>query len=176
MQLVDVRDSQKRTPLMLAVQNDNEGRKACTDILLSYTSQVDLFDNNGRTALHYASCRGFEDCVSSLLDAKASPYQKDFLGKTPFHLAAAMGHLYVLKQLIQQGDDSLVDVKLLDHQSYTPLHWAAYKGEESFLVFSHFFISLFLIHLSDSIWSLKPFIYYCPLSVCLNNNCPSVVC
>ncbi|XP_046445039.1 serine/threonine-protein phosphatase 6 regulatory ankyrin repeat subunit A-like isoform X3 [Daphnia pulex] len=131
MQLVDVRDSKKRTPLMLAVQNENEGRKACTDILLSYTSQVDLFDNNGRTALHYASCRGFEDCVSSLLDAKASPYQKDFLGKTPFHLAAAMGHVYVLKQLIQQGADSLGDVKLLDHQSYTPLHWAAYKGREN---------------------------------------------
>ena len=129
--LVDARDSQNRTPLMFAVQNQNEGRKPTTDILLRYTSQVDLFDNNGRTALHYASCQGFEDCVSSLLNAKASLYQKDFLGKTPFHLAAAMGHVYVLKQLIQRGTDSLIDVKLLDSQSYTPLHWAAYKGKES---------------------------------------------
>ena len=115
---------------MLAVQNGNEGRKACTDILLSYTSEVDLLDNNGRTALHYASYRGFEDCVSSLLDAKAYPYQKDFLGKTPFHLAAASGHVYVLKQLIQQATVSLFDSKLLDNQRYTPLHWAAYKGKE----------------------------------------------
>lgn len=129
MELVDVRDSQNRTPLMLAVQNASEGRKQSTDTLLAYGSVLDLFDNNGRTALHYASCRGSEDCVTSLLDAKASPYQKDHLGKTPFHLAAAAGNVNVLKQLLSQDNEPLDDLKLLDNEQYTPLHWAAYKGK-----------------------------------------------
>lgn len=129
MNLLDARDSQDRTPLMLAVQNESEGRKRSTDILLEYASLVDLCDKNGRTALHYASCRGFEDCVTSLLDAKASPYQKDYLGKTPFHLAAAAGHVNVLKQLMPQDNEPLVDLKLPDNQHCTPLHWAAYKGK-----------------------------------------------
>lgn len=131
MELVDVRDSQNRTPLMLAVQNASEGRKQSTDTLLAYGSVLDLFDNNGRTALHYASCRGSEDCVTSLLDAKASPYQKDHLGKTPFHLAAAAGNVNVLKQLLSQDNEPLDDLKLLDNEQYTPLHWAAYKGHEN---------------------------------------------
>ncbi len=119
-----------RTPLMLAVEG---GHSQCTDILISCKSQIDLSDANGRTALHRASCRGFEDCINSLLEAKASPCPKDCLGKTPLHLAASMGHVYVLKQLIQQCDvmqcGPLINSNLQDSQNYTPLHWAAYKGK-----------------------------------------------
>ena len=110
---------------MLAVEGASS---QCTDILISCTSQVDLSDANGRTALHRASCRGLEECVTSLLEAKASPCRKDCLGKTPLHLAASAGHVYVLKQLIEQCIP-LDASTLQDSQNYTPLHWAAYKGK-----------------------------------------------
>lgn len=110
---------------MLAVEG---GHSPCSDILLNCKSKIDLSDVNGRTALHRASSRGFEECVSSLLLAKASPLHKDCLGKTALHLASSMGHVSVLKLLIQHCPDTFTDSDLQDCQSYTPLHWASYKG------------------------------------------------
>lgn len=109
---------------MLAVEG---GHAKCTEILLGRQDSVDSGDANGRTALHRAACRGFEDCVALLLAVKASPFKKDVLGKTPLHLAAAMGYVCVLKQLAQNGDPPTA-YSLQDLQNYTPLHWAAYKS------------------------------------------------
>ena len=122
--LADVRDSQMRTPLMLAVEG---GYAQCTDVLLGCNSSVDLFDVNRRTALHRAASRGFEDCVISLLEAKATVNVPDCRGKTPLHLSSAAGHVNVLKLLIQHCNVS-VAVTATDAQNTTPLHWAAYKG------------------------------------------------
>lgn len=139
--LADVRDSQMRTPLMLASEG---GHAHCTNVLLSYTSSVDLCDINMRSALHrgsileiaflvfsigesfdciLASARGFEDCVSSLLEAKASPTRQDFKGKTALHFAAAGGHVNVLKLLIKHCGLQAVINTMVDAQGFTTLHW-----------------------------------------------------
>ena len=120
--LADVRDSRKRTPLMLAVEG---GHEQCTDVLLCCNSQIDLFDVNHRSALHRAAWKGLEDCVSSLLEAKAS-FLPDKTGKTCCHLAAAMGHSHILKLLIQHCDARII--WSTDSRGFHALHWAAYKG------------------------------------------------
>ena len=122
--MADVRDSQMRTPLMLAVEG---GYAQCTDVLLGCGSSIDLFDMNRRTALHRAASRGFEDCVVPLLEAKALVDIPDCRGKTPIHLAAAGGHVNVLKLLIEHCHPSIA-LTCTDAQNFTPLHWAAFKG------------------------------------------------
>lgn len=128
---------------MLAV---DAGHAQCAENLIRSNANVNLCDVNGRTALHRASCRGFHDCVTLLLDAKASPLQKDCLGKTPLHLASSMGHVLVVKQLMQFWPGPITENELMDSQNYTPLHWAAYKGD--FVCCFYFVFPLTIKHAS----------------------------
>lgn len=109
---------------MLAVEG---GHAQCTDVMIGCSASVDVVDINNRSALHRAAVRGFEDCVTSLLEAKASVLLQDSRGKTAVHLAASAGHVNVLKLLLKHCDP-IAAVAVLDAQSCTPLHWAAYKG------------------------------------------------
>ena len=82
-------------------------------------------DEQGRGALHYAVQSGNEEIVRGFLRRGLSPLQKDSLGMTPFHLAAAAGGV-VLLQLLYWQDRSTID--LLDHQHSSALYLAAQEG------------------------------------------------
>ncbi|KAL2132753.1 hypothetical protein VTI74DRAFT_3408 [Chaetomium olivicolor] len=61
---VNVRDSQGRTPLHLAVLHD---REALAKLLLQHGADVNTRDSAGRTALHYAIDNGLATIVAVLL-------------------------------------------------------------------------------------------------------------
>lgn len=71
---------------------------------------------------------GHEDCVTALLEHKASVLCRDTQGRTPLHYAASRGHTEILACLVQAAVAEEPHKQLLDNKQYTPLHWAAYKG------------------------------------------------
>lgn len=71
---------------------------------------------------------GQDDCVTALLEHKASALCRDIQGRTPLHYAASRGHTEILANLVQAAVATDQQDKLLDNKQYTPLHWAAYKG------------------------------------------------
>lgn len=74
---------------------------------------------------------GHDDCVTALLEHKASALCRDAQGSTPLHYAASRGHTEILASLVQAAIATDPQDKLLDNKQYTPLHWAAYKGSLS---------------------------------------------
>lgn len=74
---------------------------------------------------------GHDDCVTAMLEHKASALCRDAQGSTPLHYAASRGHTEILASLVQAAIATDPQDKLLDNKQYTPLHWAAYKGSLS---------------------------------------------
>lgn len=87
---------------------------------------MDVFDENGKAALHLASERGRLEIGNMLLKYKAFVNAKTKLGLTPLHLAAENGFNDLVKMLIEKYDAS-IDARSLDKK--TPLHKAAENGQ-----------------------------------------------
>ena len=81
---------------------------------------INRHDNKGRTALHFASSRGSDEIVHSLLEHGANPNLQDFNGSTPLHLAALTHHIRVITLLLRFG----ADASATDAFGKTPLHLA----------------------------------------------------
>ncbi|XP_015190823.1 PREDICTED: ankyrin repeat domain-containing protein 54-like [Polistes dominula] len=104
--------------------------------LAAYTNNVELMkrvlmagvspdnrDEQGRTPLHLASCRGFEQIVSLLLEHGADPNKRDIVGNTPLHLAAVASNISVVTLLLKAG----TNVHSLDKYGCSPLRIAQKK-------------------------------------------------
>ncbi len=78
---------------------------------------VNATDTRGRTALSYAAELGNAQMAKALLDAGASPDQRDKPGDVPLHWAANNGHAEVIKVLL--AGHATVDAP--DRQGITPL-------------------------------------------------------
>ena len=79
----------------------------------------------GNTALHYASCGGYEDVVSVLLQHSAVLEHQNENGHTPLMEAASGGHTGVARLLLDKG------AGINTHSSEfkeSALTLAAYKG------------------------------------------------
>ena len=83
---------------MAAVQRDDR------DMLTQILSKEQTYgpDDMGR-ALHYASNKGFDECVRLLLEANALPDIHDSSGCSALLLASKRGHAPVLRLLIKAG-------------------------------------------------------------------------
>ena len=79
----------------------------------------------GNTALHYASCGGYEDVVSVLLDNSADLEHQNENGHTPLMEAASGGHIGVAKLLLDKGAG--INTHSSDFKE-SALTLAAYKG------------------------------------------------
>ena len=100
-------------------------------VILEYLSQCPSIDvesknNNGRTALHYASQQGKLPAVKCLVE-KCGSRSRDCVDKkniTPLHLAADNGHFDIVKYLCSNK----VNCMAQDNNGTIPLHTAALKG------------------------------------------------
>jgi ankyrin repeat protein len=83
-------------------------------------------DDKGRTALHWAACRGHEAVVAFLLEQGAQANRMDVFSKTPLMWAYEKGHLGVVRMLAEHmGEEGL---KEKHAKGRTVLHWAVKKG------------------------------------------------
>jgi ankyrin repeat protein len=119
---VNVRDADKRTPLMWAAFN---GHTPVASFLLGQGAEVDAKDNNGRTALMYAASGPFQEIVELLLKNGAEINTQGTLeGFTALMTAAAEGQLEVVRLLLIYGANP--DIK--DHDGDTAENFAKEKG------------------------------------------------
>ncbi|XP_071550647.1 uncharacterized protein [Panulirus ornatus] len=113
------------TALHLAVA---EARKDTVDVILSVQKcNVDLTDNQFRTALHWACNRGLTAIVGCLLERGAHLGAVDVYGATPLHYAAQLNHDDTVELLVRRPcvrDDP-------SKEGYTALLWAAAQGADS---------------------------------------------
>lgn len=93
--------------------------------LLEEGADVNLSDECGRTALHWACTRHQPNAVASLLLSGAKVNLPDNCGYTALQRAACEGHINIVRQLIKHSAN-------VDHQDdqhgNTALHEAAWKG------------------------------------------------
>ncbi|XP_046988448.1 ankyrin repeat domain-containing protein 54 [Schistocerca americana] len=110
--------------------NERKLRHACStnnldlvQALLDMGVNPNCYDDQRRSPLHLAACRGYADVVKLLLDKGANPNQRDSLGNTPLHLAACTNNLSVVTLLLKAG----TDVSSLDLFGRNPLQLAQAK-------------------------------------------------
>nr|CAH7722319.1 unnamed protein product [Callosobruchus chinensis] len=111
------------TPLLIA---SRKGHIDLVNNLLANHARVDVFDNDGRSALHLASEQGYLHVCDSLLTNKAFINSKSRNGRTALHLAAMNGYIHLVKFLIKDHN-AVIDILTLKKQ--TPLHLAAAAGQ-----------------------------------------------
>ncbi|CAH0581126.1 unnamed protein product [Chrysodeixis includens] len=111
------------TPLLIAC---HRGHMELVSTLLSNHARVDVFDTEGRSALHLAAEHGFLQVCDALLTNKAFINSKARNGRTALHLAAMNGYAHLVKFLIRDHN-AMIDVLTLKKQ--TPLHLAAASGQ-----------------------------------------------
>ena len=125
----------KVTPLMMAVENC---RKDVVSFLIEHEANVDLQDEDGDTALHFA-CRSHAslEILSCLIENGASINACTNCKVTPLMMAVENCHKDVVSYLIEHG----ANVDLQDEDGDTALHYVAYQESrvdktETFLTLS----------------------------------------
>lgn len=111
------------SPLLFACQ---AGTLAIVDFLLKHGARVDVFDENGKAALHLAAEKGHNDVIELLLKYKAFINVRSKKGMTPLHMAARNGYGNIVRQIITQHG-AMLDALTLNKE--TPLHLAAERGQ-----------------------------------------------
>lgn len=111
------------TPLLIAC---HKGHMELVTTLLGNHARVDVFDTEGRSALHLAAERGYLQVCDALLSNKAFINSKSRVGRTALHLAAMNGFTHLVKFLIRDHN-AVIDILTLRKQ--TPLHLAAGNGQ-----------------------------------------------
>ncbi|XP_034945835.1 ankyrin-1 isoform X2 [Chelonus insularis] len=111
------------TPLLIAA---HRGHMELVTTLLANHARVDVFDLEGRSALHLAAEHGYLQVCDALLASKAFINSKSRVGRTALHLAAMNGYTHLVRFLIQDHG-AAIDVLTLKKQ--TPLHLAAGAGQ-----------------------------------------------
>lgn len=85
---------------------------------------IDLEDNQGRTALHWAVDRGHMNIIEALISKGAYVNAKDMEGQTPLHYAAVCEREDIAKYLVDNGADASVkDNDGAEPHSLCPSHW-----------------------------------------------------
>ncbi|OQV12783.1 Ankyrin-3 [Hypsibius exemplaris] len=111
------------SPLLTAC---DQGNADVVRVLLKNNARVDVFDEEGRAALHLAAEKDHLEVVELLLEHKAFVNAKNKAGVTPAHLAAERGAGEIMELLVEKYSAS-TDVLSLSKK--TPLHLAAQAGQ-----------------------------------------------
>jgi ankyrin repeat protein len=105
--------------------------------LLSVGADVNTFDDDDMTPLHWASNRGHIQVIQVLMEHGADIEKKDYGGDTPLHMASEGDHLPVVKALLSGGADILA----ANNDGRLPVHLAVIwrKSEVSKYLLQHYY-------------------------------------
>ncbi|MCB1111645.1 MAG: ankyrin repeat domain-containing protein [Chlamydiales bacterium] len=112
----------KTLPLIYRATID--GQTDLVRVLLEANADVEVEDNNGKTALFVACQRNEVDIVDLLLEHKADINHRDSEGNTPLHAACAEGNISIAQKLIKCGASPVCETT---GHFQTPLLVALYK-------------------------------------------------
>ncbi|KAG1693079.1 hypothetical protein DVH05_023860 [Phytophthora capsici] len=124
----------QQTPLHIA---SRKGHSTVVELLLQHNAASNLPDEEGNTALHYASnIETVEVLLNSAFRTNANiPNRR---GRTPLHIAAARGDVAVVAYLIRHGAEQ----DIVDDQGQNAFHHAAANG--------HTAVTLVLLHENEA--------------------------
>ena len=109
-------------PLLAA---SSKGHQDVVELLLKCNARVDVFDNDGRSALHLAAECGSMAVCQSLLDKNAFVNSKTKLGLTSLHFAAKQGFTDLVDYLVNKHGATIESLTI---KKQTPMHLAASSG------------------------------------------------
>jgi len=93
---------------------------------------VNIQDQEGKSALHYSAQNGHETIVMKILEApNVNVNIQDEMKRTALHYSARMGHEAVLIKLLEAPN---VNVNIRDLFGKTALHYSAKKGHEAVVI------------------------------------------
>merc|ERR1712098_77207 len=121
------------TPLMKSIHDQYKliylDGKECFDIILENKDvEVDVVDEHGNTALHFASEKGNEAMCRDLLEKGANVNAHDTHGETPLMKSIYMNKKKCFDVILKQKG---VDVGAVNEDGNTALHFASEKGNEA---------------------------------------------
>ena len=109
-------------PLLAA---SSKGHKDVVELLLKCNARVDVFDNEGRSALHLAADCGSMDVCQSLLERNAFVNSKTKKGMTSLHFVANKGYSNLVDYLVTKHGATIESLTI---KKQTPMHMAAASG------------------------------------------------
>jgi len=93
---------------------------------------VNIQDQEGKSALHYSVERGHEASILKILEAlNVDVNMKDQVGKTSLHYSVGRGHEAVILKILEAPN---VDVNIQDEIGCTTLHYSAQMGHEGIVM------------------------------------------
>ena len=95
------------------------------ELLLKCNARVDVFDNEGRSALHLAADCGSMDVCQSLLERNAFVNSKTKKGMTSLHFVANKGYSNLVDYLVTKHGATIESLTI---KKQTPMHMAAASG------------------------------------------------
>ena len=121
--IVNKQNTMGWAPLLSAA---SRGHIESVETLLKYNARVDVFDNEGRSALHLAAECGSLGVCEVLLNKNAFVNSKTKQGLTALHYVASKGSVELVEFLINKHGASM---EALTIKKQTPLHLAAQHGQ-----------------------------------------------
>jgi ankyrin repeat protein len=119
-------DSYRRTPLILAAM---AGNADLVELLVEYKAKMNIGDEAGGSALHYASARGHVGVVDLLLELGARINIDNRQGMTPLMMAASDGRIEIVQILLNRKADATRN----DYTGRTALMWAQRNGRKNII-------------------------------------------
>ncbi|KAK2495147.1 hypothetical protein MC885_004447, partial [Smutsia gigantea] len=118
---LDLRDNEERTPLLKAIQCQQED---CAIILLQSGANPYVRDISGNNALHYAACGSRITTAARLLLCNVDMEARNKHGITPLLLAVSKNSDEMVEYLISKG----ANVHVVDKKKRTTLMYAVING------------------------------------------------
>ena len=94
----------------------------CKALINEFNFDVNIFDNEGWTSIHYSALNGSYELLKFFLDQGCDIFLKTETGKNCLHIAACNGHLNLCKMLISKHN---FDIYMTDKNGWTSLHYSA---------------------------------------------------
>lgn len=88
---------------------------------------VNLQNNEGLTAIHFAAFRGNSEIIKLLERKRADPYIRDKYGHNIIHISTQGDKVNAMHYLLKNFN---FDTNDRDFKNSSPLHWAAYLNKE----------------------------------------------